>query len=198
MKADAYVVFVFDQSGSMDVIATEAVVNYNNFLDEQKAIAQEAHFRLVLFNTVVKTQYDGRLADAPHLERNVSYTPDGWTALYDAMADAIDETGGALAALPEAERPGKVIIVTMTDGQENSSQKYKGEVGRAALAVKIGHQQKVYNWEFVFLGANIDAKRTATDLNIPVNNAIQWESTVLGAKVGFEENNKTLYRLRTR
>lgn len=196
MKAEAHIVFVFDRSGSMGVIRDEAIQNYNNFLDEQKEIDQEAHFRLILFSTTVETHYAGRLALAPHLNA-ATYMPDGWTALYDAMADAIDETGGALAALPEAERPRKVIIVTMTDGQENSSEKFAGETGRAALAAKIAHQQEVYNWEFVFLGANIDAQKVATSLNIPAANSIQWTPDAIGTQTAFAINSRTLSRMRT-
>lgn len=196
MKAEVYMVFVFDQSGSMSTIRHEAVANYNNFLDEQKKIAQAAHFRLILFNTTVHTQYQGDLADAPHLQAGYAYRPDGWTALYDAMADAIDETGGALAALPESERPAKVIVATMTDGQENSSVKYPGEEGRRQLAAKIKHQQEKYGWEFVFLGANVDAKVTAQALNIPVANAIDWDNTPVGVAEGFAANSRTFSRLR--
>lgn len=196
MKAEAYIVFVFDQSGSMGVIAHAATENYNNFIDEQKKLPHSAHFRLVLFNTVVETHYEGDLALVPHLGGS-TYKPEGNTALYDAMADAIDETGGTLAALPEAERPRKVIIATMTDGQENSSQKYQGEEGRAKLAEKIKHQQDVYGWEFIFLGANIDARAVAQALNIPADNATQWEPTVMGATMAFAANNDTLRRMRT-
>lgn len=196
MKAEAYIVFVFDQSGSMGVIAQAAIDNYNNFVDEQKKLPHSAHFRLVLFNTVVETQYEGDLALVPHLGGSI-YKPEGNTALYDAMADAIDETGGTLAAMSEAQRPRKVIIATMTDGQENSSQKYQGEEGRAKLAEKIKHQQDVYGWEFIFLGANIDAKAVAQMLNIPADNSIQWESTPIGTQAGFAANSQTLRRMRT-
>lgn len=196
MKAEAYIVFVFDQSGSMGMIAQAAIDNYNNFLDEQKKVPHSAHFRLILFNTIVKTQYEGNLALAPHLSGR-TYRPDGWTALYDAMADAIDETGGMLAAMPVAERPRKVIIATMTDGQENSSVKYQGEEGRAKLAAKIAHQQDVYGWEFIFLGANIDAKAMAQTLNIPADNSTQWDSSDAGVTTAFASNSDTVRRMRT-
>lgn len=196
MKAEVYMVFVFDRSGSMFVIRDEAIANYNNFLDEQKKLPQKAHFRLVLFNTVVETKYVGDLAQAPHLDRD-SYVTDGWTALYDAMADAIHETGGELAALPEHERPAKVIVATMTDGQENRSVRFAGEAGRKKLSEMIRHQQEKYNWEFIFLGANIDAKQTALDLNIPIANAIQWDSDAQGAQIAFAENSRTFTQMRT-
>lgn len=197
MKAEAYIVFVFDQSGSMGVVAHAAIDSYNNFVDEQKKLPHSAHFRLTLFNTVVKTQYEGDLALVPHLGGS-TYKPEGNTALYDAMADAIDETGGTLAAMPEAQRPRKVIVATMTDGQENSSQKYQGEEGRKKLAEKIKHQQDVYGWEFIFLGANIDAKAVAQALNIPADNTTQWDSSDAGVTMAFAANNDTMRRMRTR
>lgn len=196
MKSEAYIVFVFDQSGSMGMIAHEAIDNYNKFIDEQKQIAQKASFRLILFNTVVKTHYEGDLALTPHLDGQ-SYRPDGWTALYDAMADAITETGGLLAAMPEQDRPRKVIVATMTDGQENSSQRFMGEEGRERLAAMINHQQQVYSWEFIFLGANIDAKQVATSLNIPVANTTQWDATREGTQRVFAATSNTMRRMRT-
>jgi hypothetical protein len=107
-----------------------------------------------------------------------TYAPDGGTALLDAIGRTIDETGARLAAMPEAERPGKVIIAILTDGEENSSRTFTW----AQISDKIRHQQEVYKWEFLFLGANQDAIATAARIHIGRHNSATFFQTDSGIR----------------
>lgn len=154
MKTDlTEIVVVLDESGSMHSIETDATGGFNKFLEEQKAIPGEANITVVKFNTVAAPLYEGvRLADAKTLDKT-NYKPGGNTALYDAVGQAVDNLGKRLAAMNEADRPGKVIMVIITDGEENSSKEYRQD----RIKQMVEHQRSVYKWEFVFLAANQDA-----------------------------------------
>ena len=100
------------------------------------------------------------------------FVPRGGTALYDAQGKTIVALGEELAAMPESERPSKVIIMTLTDGMENSSKEYT----LAMISTLIKEQREKYNWDFVFLGANQDAVKTAGTMNIPMGSAITYSA----------------------
>jgi hypothetical protein len=97
-------------------------------------------------------------------------TPRGGTALLDAVGRAINETGERLAAMPEAHRPGLVVFVVMTDGEENSSR----EFSKSQIKEKISHQQDKYGWQFVFLGANQDAFAEAGSMGMQAQAAANF------------------------
>jgi hypothetical protein len=101
--------------------------------------------------------------------------------LLDAVGRTIDELGARLAAMPEAQRPAKVIVAIFTDGFENASRVYTTE----RLAASIKHQQEKYNWEFLFLAANQDAIATAAQIAIPAAQAM----TVPASPVGVRQAN---------
>lgn len=188
----SHIVFVLDRSGSMKDMETEAVVSYNNFIKEQKEAPGEATFHFILFNTANEDLYRGDLKDAPKLTVE-EYNPDKGTALYDAMAYAIETTGVAIDLMPEDQRPEKVIVTTMTDGEENSSRK----CSQQQLAEMIKHQTEKYNWDFIFLGANIDTQAVAMNLNISPANALNWSNATYEAtSQGFALNSQTVIRSR--
>jgi hypothetical protein len=102
--------------------------------------------------------------------------PRGSTALLDAQGRTIVELGQELAALPESERPSKVIVVTLTDGLENASRQYNLE----KIGEMIREQRDKYNWDFVFLGANQDAIATAAAMSIPLPSAMSYSTSKAG------------------
>jgi hypothetical protein len=102
-----------------------------------------------------------------------SFVPSGATALLDAMAKAIAETGQRLESMAENRRPGKVLMVIMTDGEENSSRLFK----KPQVVEMVKHQTEVYQWEFVYLGANQDAIAVGQALGIPTANNLNYEPT---------------------
>jgi hypothetical protein len=116
----------------------------------------------VLTPTLTLVQFDTESTDVVHESMPILEVPDlnhqtfqprGGTPLLDALGQTIDSTGRALAAIPEANRPNKVVFVVITDGQENSSHQHT----KTSVKERIDHQSSRYNWQFVFLGANQDA-----------------------------------------
>lgn len=170
------IIFVVDRSGSMQTIATDMCGGFDNFIAEQQKVPGECRVTLVQFDTAVFTEYSGRSIErVPPL----LLVPQGYTALLDAVGKTIDETGVRFAALPEEERPAKVLFVVVTDGHENSSNFYT----RTKVFEMIKHQREAYHWEFVFLGANQDAFATAQSLSI--GTSVTYDATRAGAKALF-------------
>lgn len=147
------IVVVADRSGSMMGLIDEMTKGFNGFIDEQRKDPSPASVTLVLFDNEVTTVYEGKaLAEVPRLTREV-YFARGSTALNDALGMAISKTGARLAAMKEEDRPNKVIVMVMTDGEENCSREYNSQ--QIKDMVKL--QQETYSWKFMFLGVDIDA-----------------------------------------
>ena len=172
---------VLDRSGSMACLVDEVIGAFNTFVDEQQQVAGQASFSLVQFDDRYEVYLDAvDLAKVGRLDRT-TYVPRGMTALYDAVGRAIVATGTRLAALDEAERPDKVVFLIQTDGEENASHEYDA----ATLQAMIRHQQDKYAWEFVFLGANIDAGRVAEEIGIARDKALQYANNADGTRAAF-------------
>ena len=183
---------VLDRSGSMACLVDEVIGAFNTFVDEQQQVAGQASFSLVQFDDRYEVYLDAvDLAKVGRLDRT-TYVPRGMTALYDAVGRAIVATGTRLAALDEAERPDKVVFLIQTDGEENASHEYDA----ATLQAMIRHQQDKYAWEFVFLGANIDAGSVAADLGIDQGRAMQYANNADGTRAAFASVSDNLARFR--
>jgi len=158
---DTHITFVLDSSGSMDVIADDTRGGFNTFLKDQRDQEGTATVTLYDFNTTVDQIYETYpVADAPELT-DENYKPRGRTALHDAIARAVDETGEEIATVDQAEQPDNVIIVVLTDGKENAS-----ETPKDAVRGRIETRQEADGWEFLFIGANQDAVLTAEGMGI--------------------------------
>jgi len=141
---------VLDRSGSMQACQTDAEGGLNAFVEKQKKEPGECWFTLVQFDTEYEFVHRAtNIQDVPPHKLQ----PRGSTALLDAVGRAIVETGIRLREMAENDRPGLVIMVIITDGQENSSKEYT----KAKIKEMIEHQTNVYKWQFTFLGANQDA-----------------------------------------
>ncbi len=170
------VAVVLDRSGSMSAMAEEAIGGFNAFLESQRQGPGEVRLWLVLFDhELIPVWTSAPLAAVRPLDAG-SYVPRGTTALHDAVATTIDAVGQRLAALPEAERPGRVIVAILTDGQENASSRFTA----AEVAQRIRHQREKYGWEFLFLGANQDVVSEAAKMAIPAADAIAFEASGRG------------------
>ena len=179
-KERTEIVFVLDRSGSMESIRKATLEGFNGFVSNQSALPGEGHLTLVLFDTSYTVAYSGvPLKEVVPLDE-ASYRPGGGTALLDALGTAIDRTGQRLAALPEAQRPGKVLVVVLTDGEENSSREYSVQ----AVRDRIEHQRTKYAWEILFLGANQDVFLTAG--NLGVKEAIAFEASEEGTQEVYQ------------
>jgi hypothetical protein len=167
---------IIDQSGSMSGLTNDTIGGFNQFLSDQNQEPGEAVFTLCLFNTSYQLPYNFvKLADVPSLTDKV-YRPSGGTALLDAVGTTIDQVGSKLDAMPEEERPSKVIFLIITDGDENSSREYS----KAKIKSMVSHQRDTYNWEFVFMGANIDAISEGSSLGIAAHNSVNYSASAAG------------------
>lgn len=162
-------VLIVDRSGSMATCGTDATGGINTFIKEQQKLPGIAHLTLVQFDDKYEFVHKGVLInDVPEYQ----LVPRGWTALLDAVGKAINETGERLAALPESERPGCVLVVIVTDGHENSSKEFSW----SQVKDMITHQQEVYNWKFTFIGADMDSFSVGSHLGINAANVLNNSS----------------------
>ena len=190
MKSE--IICIIDRSGSMAAIAKDAIGGFNTFLEEQKKVPGEATLTLVQFDTEYEVLHENTpLQDVPGLNEN-TFLPRGMTALLDAVGKTIDNIGKRLANMPEKNRPQKVIVAILTDGQENSSREYKLE----KIKEMITHQTEKYQWEFIFLGANQDAFEEAAKIGISLQNAVNYAATPIGVRNAYSDLSNRVSRSR--
>jgi uncharacterized protein YegL len=172
------IAFILDRSGSMQPLVEQTIAGFNQFLRDQQSLPGQARFTLVLFDDRIETPVDAvPVAEVVALD-TTTYTTRGSTALLDAIGHTIDTLGKRLAATPEADRPGKVIVAILTDGHENASRRFS----MADINQRITHQREVYQWEFLFLGANQDAIATASTMGIQGHNAATFDADDIGLR----------------
>lgn len=187
------ITFIIDRSGSMSRLRLDVIGSFNTFVDDQKKVEGVATLTRVQFDDRYQVDTDAvDIQTVAHLCTS-TYVPRGNTAMYDAIGKTIVAAGERLAALPEEERPEKVIVLIQTDGQENASREYTAE----AVKSLIQEQQDKYSWEFVFLGANIDAVGAAKGLGIDVANAMKYADNTEGMRAAFTSlsENMASYRM---
>lgn len=141
---------LLDRSGSMQRIAADMRGGFDSFIEKERGQAGATVVTLAQFDN----QYDVVYADVPIAEvPPLILEPRGSTALLDAIGRFVTDVGAGLAALPEDQRPGDITVLVMTDGMENASREWTYESVRELIA----QQERDYAWDFVFLGANMDA-----------------------------------------
>jgi uncharacterized protein YegL len=167
------IAFILDRSGSMESITQAAISGFNEFLKAQQNTLDDqgntipATFTLILFDHEYLPIHNRAPIQTAEPLTHETYQPRGSTALLDAIGRTIDHIGSELAATPEAERPAKVIVAILTDGQENASERFS----MADINQRITHQTETYHWEFLFLGANQDAIASAARMGIHAHNS---------------------------
>lgn len=155
-------VYIIDRSGSMHSLTEDTVGGYNAFLEEQKKLDGQAYLTTVLFDDKYELFCDHiDIKNAIHMTHADCHAR-GCTALMNAIGKTINSVGARLANTPEEDRPSKVLFMIMTDGYENASK----EFSRSDIKKMIEHQQSVYSWQFVFVGAGIDAYDYAESIGI--------------------------------
>lgn len=144
---------ILDRSGSMKTLMSDMIGGFNEFIEEQKALPGEATLTLVQFDDHYDVLHDFiDIQKVPVLTEKVCYSR-GWTALLDAVGVTITTVGGKIAAMPEDQRPAKVLISIHTDGAENKSKEYT----LAKIREMIEEQRTKYSWEFTFTGLGVDS-----------------------------------------
>ena len=174
-------VLIIDRSGSMVTIAKETQNGVRLFVSEQREIPGRATLSLYQFDHAHDTVHDFvALRDVPPY----TLVPRGNTALLDACGFAITKVGVKLDAMPEEERPGKVIVLIATDGQENFSREYT----LAQVRDMITRQHELYKWEFMYIGANQDSFAEAGQMGIPVVSTMDYAETPVGTQNAWVAN----------
>ena len=174
-------VFILDKSGSMGGLERDTIGGYNSMLEKQKAVPGECLITTVLFDNDYKLLHD-RIdirAVSPITEKE--YSVGGSTALLDAIGMTIHKIGNAQRHTADDYRAEKVMFVIITDGEENSSREYSAEKVKA----QIQRQKEKYGWEFIFLGANIDAVETAGRFGIAPDRAQNYHADSQGVELNF-------------
>ncbi len=176
------IIFLLDRSGSMGGLESDTIGGFNAFVKRQSQLEGHTLVSAVLFDDEVETVWDGIDAKKAKLTEKDYYVR-GCTALLDAVGKTILDVGHRFSKLKEEARPGRVIFVITTDGLENASVEFTYE----KVKNLITHQQEKYNWEFIFLGANIDAVKEADSIGINTSNAYNFEATSEGVEVMYEK-----------
>lgn len=186
------ITIILDASGSMHSLRDDVIGSINRFVEEQKKVPGTATLAIVPFNTwaPLPVPFDIR---SFRLYTRYTYQPQGGTALLDALGQTINAVGVRLNAKAEAERPSKVIVAVITDGEENSSRLYS----RDGVFAMIERQRTVYSWDVLFLAANQDAILAGAEYGIPMTASINYAATGAGysAAIGAFSASVTRSRL---
>ena len=180
-KGLSEIICIIDSSGSMDLIKNDAIGGFNSFLDEQKKLPGNATLTLIQFNTDYNVIHENKPLSDVNPISDKDYIPMGSTALLDAVGKTVDSTGRRLANTPEENRPEKVIVAILTDGQENASRSYD----LSKISDMISHQKEKYSWEFIFLGANQDAFAEAAKIGIDSKDTINFAASSDGIRTAY-------------
>ena len=175
-------VFILDRSGSMAGLERDTIGGFNAMIEKQKREPGEALISTVLFDNETEVIHDR--VDLRKIERltDREYYVRGCTALLDAVGGAIHHIGNVHKYAREEDRPEKTLFVITTDGMENASRKYSYD----RVKMMIQRQQEKYGWEFIFLGANIDAAKEAARFGISEDRAANYHADSKGTAVIYE------------
>ncbi len=186
-------VFILDRSGSMAGLESDTVGGFNAMIEKQKKEAGECLVSTVLFDDESMVLHDRvRLADIPRMTE-CDYAVGGSTALIDAIGGAIHHIGNVHKYARAEDVPAHTMFIITTDGMENASHRYSSERVKAM----IERQKQRYGWEFLFIGANIDAVKTAARYGIGRDRAVNYHADGEGTRVLFESVSEAACRLRT-
>ena len=175
-------VFILDRSGSMSGLENDTIGGFNSMIQKQKEEPGEAYVSTVLFDNVSEVIHDRiDIQRIEPLTRNQYYVR-GSTALLDAVGSAIHHIGNVHKYARKEDRPEKTLFVITTDGMENASGKYSYEKVRSM----IERQKEKYGWEFIFLGANIDATKEAARFGIRADRAANYNADSKGTAIIYE------------
>lgn len=172
---------ILDRSGSMSQVRDATISGFNEFIGQQKAEKGKAVLTLVQFDGIYEVNYKSLPIGSVENLTTRTFVPRGRTALNDAIGRTIDDIGERLHDTRERYRPDKVIVVIMTDGEENASTKYSIE----QVAKMVKHQQDAYDWTFLFVGANQDAVLTGKKYNFKYGETITYDAGSTGTRSAF-------------
>ena len=186
------IVFILDRSGSMSGLEDDTIGGFNALIEKQRTEPGEAYVSTVLFDNYSEVIHDRvQLDRVPKMTRKEYYVR-GCTALLDAVGGAIKHISTVHRYAREEDRPEKTLFVITTDGMENASHRYRYPEVRQM----IEKQKRDHGWEFLFLGANIDAAREAARFGITEDRAANYHADRQGTAVVYEAVSETVCNFR--
>lgn len=186
------VVFILDRSGSMSGLEADTIGGFNSMIEKQQKEEGEALISTVLFDDEAEILYDRVPIGKVEPMNDKQYFVRGCTALLDAIGGAIHHIGNVHKYARDEDRPEKTLFIITTDGMENSSMNYDYK----KIKKMIERQKKKYHWEFIFLGANIDAVEVAGRFGVERSRAVRYESDRLGTKLNYDVMSKVVSSVR--
>ena len=181
-KSLTEMVFILDRSGSMSGLESDTIGGYNSLLEKQRKEVGDATVTTVLFDDQYEMIHDhaaiGKVKDITNKE----YFARGMTGLLDAVGKTINHVGNRHKNALDSEVPGKTMVVIITDGFENASREFT----LPQVKQMIERQKAEFGWEFLFLGANIDAVSTAEGFGISADRAVTYEADSIGTRMNFD------------
>ena len=186
------IVFILDRSGSMAGLEGDTIGGFNAMIEKQKKEPGEALVSTVLFDNETEVIHDRVALEKIEPLSDQEYYVRGCTALLDAVGGAIHHIGNVHKYAREEDRPEKTLFVITTDGMENASRKYSYEKVRTM----IQRQKEKYGWEFIFLGANIDAAKEAARFGISEDRAANYHADSVGTAVIYEAMSEVVCNVR--
>ena len=176
------IVFILDRSGSMHGLERDTIGGYNSMLEKQRKIEGEAYVTTVLFDDKVKTICDRMpIKDVKEMTDREYFTR-GCTALLDAVGGTIRHIGNIHKYARDEDVPEKTLFIITTDGMENASREYSYD----KVKKMIEQQKEKYGWEFLFLGANIDAAEMGARIGIERDFAVNYKSDEEGTMLNYD------------
>ena len=186
------VVFILDRSGSMSGLEKDTIGGFNSMIEKQKREAGQALISTVLFNNNSKVLYDRvEVQKIPSMTED-DYSVYGCTALLDVIGGAIHHIGNVHKYARTEDVPEHTVFIIMTDGMENASHIYRID----KVKQMIERQKEKYGWEFLFLGANIDAIETANHFGIDADKAANYQCDCEGTALNYEVLNNVISAVR--
>ena len=185
-------VFILDRSGSMHGMEGDTIGGFNAMIEKQKALEGSAYVSTILFDHESVVLHDRVALNAIPKLTEKEYYVRGCTALLDAVGGAIHHIGNVHKYAREEDRPEKTLFVITTDGMENASHQYSYD----RLKAMIQRQKEKYGWEFIFLGANIDAAKEAARFGIDKEQAVDYHADSQGTRVIYEAVNQAVCSVR--
>lgn len=169
------IIFVLDKSGSMYNLAADTIGGFNGFISSQKKVEGKATLTTVLFDSTWRILHDGIDIREVQPMTASDYVASGNTAMLDAIGEIINRVQDRHDEIG-TERPDNVLFVITTDGEENASRQFN----KSQIEKMIQHQTRGHGWEFIFLGANMDAVKEAASIGISANRSVTYDYSASG------------------
>lgn len=182
---------ILDRSGSMAIIQNDIIGGFNKFIKEQQENKSQCTISLFQFDNIYEVVFSNVDLQKCELLDEKTFKPRGTTSLLDAIGKTVNDLGIKYSKMKEEERPEKILVVIITDGQENTSKEFTQE----KIKEMIDHQRNVYNWEFLYLGANQDSFMVANSYGIKYS--MDYNPDVIGVANLYARTSENVSSFRT-